>query len=304
MYEETRAEKEKIRDRFSQLNSQIEMFEVENTELSNKLSERVAQEKEAQEKLNKKSSEIDKLTKEKSSLEEYKAKCEQIQGDLNLRSKEIELISKNYSELEEMLKISKTRHDHDIELLQSNIHELTECNRSLENKMKEKEAELEKFTEKECFVLSLEEKSALDKKVVNLEIENKHLKQTRDKMKVYCDEIISKTKTELAEKQYLIDKRIVSNHFLKYFDKNVDWNIKNALIESLAKIFGFSNEERKKIGLSPLVISKSSSTNINSKSGKTDKEEKGMYKITTEESQSEDKLQKLSDLIYESILED
>lgn len=299
LYDEVKAEKEKLCSKVNQLSSQIEMFEVENTELSNKLNEKASNDKDNSDKLNKKTQEIEELHKQIRTFKEYKQRCEELEGQINLKANEIELIRKNFSELEEMLQLSKSKHDSDIELLQNNIHDLTEYNRSLEDQVRDYKAQISYFTDNQSIVLTNEEKSNLDKKLTNLEIENKHLKDTRNKMKEYCDDIIKKTKIEMAEKQYLIDRRVVSTHFLKIFDNSVDNNIKNAIKESLAKIFEYNNEERKKIGLysgSFFGFFGGSSSSSNTTQTTTN--------IESHNDITSNKLQQLSDLLYDSIVND
>ena len=73
------------------------------------------------------------MEKQINSFKDYKTKYESSVGELNLKTNEIEMIKKNYSELEEMFKFSKVNHDNEIELLQNNIHELTEYNRDVDD---------------------------------------------------------------------------------------------------------------------------------------------------------------------------
>ena len=60
---------------------------------------------------------------------------------------------------------------------------------------------------------------------------------------------ILKIKNELVDYEYLIDRRVISNLLLKYFDKSADSKLKLALLDTLANIMGYDNDLRKKMGL-------------------------------------------------------
>lgn len=286
MYEELREEKEKLQEKLKSVNSQNDLYNIENTELSNRLNEKQTQEKDIQLKYNKLKSENEELHKVNSSLNELKLKIEESQAELNLKNQELNLIKKNYMEMEDILKTNKSQHDQDMELLQENIAEQAQLNRQYEKSIDIFSKELSELKSDKYMIITSEDKHTLDKNLRNLEIECKHLRETRDKMKVYCDDIIAKTKLEMADKEFLIDKRVVSTHFLKYFDKSIDWKIKNAIIETIANIFEYNNIDRKKVGLAPL------------------KENTQINKTEPIKSMEDDRLQKLSDLLYDSILND
>jgi hypothetical protein len=62
-------------------------------------------------------------------------------------------------------------------------------------------------------------------------------------------ELVIKLKTDLLDHEYNIDKRIISNILIKYFEKSGNDKLKLALLDTLASIMGFNNDERKKLGL-------------------------------------------------------
>ena len=106
------------------------------------------------------------------------------------------------------------------------------------------------------------------------------MEEQKDKMKKYSEEILLKVKNDLKDTEFLVDKRMISNILVKYFDKNTPDGIKKALLDTLANFMGFSNEERVQIGL----FVNSASANASS-SAKED-----------------DKLKELSDDLYNFIL--
>jgi chromosome segregation ATPase len=65
-----------------------------------------------------------------------------------------------------------------------------------------------------------------------------------------CKEFIIKMNNDITEYENYIDKRIINSIFLKYFDKGSNEKIKISLLETLANIMGYDNDDRRKIGLS------------------------------------------------------
>lgn len=280
--EENSKEIEKNKERTSLLTSQVELYKIENTELMNKINEKSMIEKGLQAKLSSQIKLNEDLLKNSSLLNEIKEKYSEVLLKNTDLEKENSVIKANFIELEDMIHMSKQSHETEIDLLQSNISDLM-----IELRLKDEEnlkvkSELEEISEN-----FLVEKRKFEKEIENFSLENKNLKEIKEKMKGYCDEILEKTKLELLEKKFLIDKRIVSNHFLKYFDKNIDWRIKASLVEALANIFEFNNEERKKIGLNPIFSKEKEKEGGNENGGS-----------------GNDKLQQLSDLLYNSIMND
>ena len=282
--------------KIDQLSSKVDLYKVENSDLINKINEKTKIEKESQLKLNKLNFMYDDITKKLKSMSEYKEKYEELFKDISKKENEITKLSNNYKELNEIIENNRLKHDNEIQLHQFNISELSESNRKYIDLIEEVNEELNKYKNNDKITLDLSEKNELDKRLFELDLENKHLKETREKMKKYCDEILEKTKLELADKKYLIDRRVVSNHVLKYFDKNTDWKIKGFIIETLANIFEYNNEERNKIGLAPSKYNKVNNSTSDIDSGKH--LDTGSNNLAS----AEDKLNKLSNLLYDSIL--
>jgi hypothetical protein len=58
---------------------------------------------------------------------------------------------------------------------------------------------------------------------------------------------------ELVGYEFLIDRRFASDLIVKVLDKNCDFKIQKMLLETFAKVFELSNEDRIKIGLTALT---------------------------------------------------
>jgi exonuclease SbcC len=284
IYEDQIKEKEKLQDKLKLLKGENELLTAENNELINKIEDKNKLEKDYINKISQLNKVNENLSKSIKSFEENSENINQYQEINSELENDLKIIKRNFIEVEDILKITKINHENEIELLQNNISELTLLNKNNDELISTYFKELTELKSSKYVILTTEEKQLIDKKISDFEIENKHLREAKDKMKLYCDEILTKTKLEMIEKKYLIDKRIVSNHFLKYLDKNTDWRIKQSLIETLANIFDYNNDDRKKIGLSSIK-------EINKDIGNGGNNDN-------------DKLQQLSDLLYNSIMND
>ena len=92
----------------------------------------------------------------------------------------------------------------------------------------------------------------LSERTKMLEQENKKLHDQKITIKRHTEEVLIKVKNEIKDIENMVDKRVVSNFFLKALDKKSKKNIKLNVRDTLANFFGFNNEERKKIGLSSI----------------------------------------------------
>ena len=82
-------------------------------------------------------------------------------------------------------------------------------------------------------------------------------------LKEKCLQFIRILENELKDYSYLIDQRIVINFLLKYFDKNSNEKIKFSVLDTLANILNFENEDRKKLNLPTNLNPNYSSNNKN-----------------------------------------
>ena len=110
----------------------------------------------------------------------------------------------------------------------------------------------------------------LQTKIVQIEIENKKLKEKNKEIKQYSEEIVKRIKNESKDCEYLIDKRMISSILFKYFDPYTNNSIKYSLLETLANFMNYNNDERYQLGLS----SKSNDIQIGSKNNNKDKSQK------------------------------
>ena len=126
---------------------------------------------------------------------------------------EINKLINAYNDLQEFIENIKNEKEHTAEMYKKQIFEmaseldsLKETNRLHEEKLhNEPGVDIKKFEE-------------FEKLETDLEIENKHLKGQKDKMKKYSEEILIKVKNDLKDIDFVIDKRMISNILLKYFD--------------------------------------------------------------------------------------
>ena len=157
--------------------------------------------------------------------------------------------------------------DFEIELTNFLNYKEKEINEINNNNFKEKEA-LEEKCNKKVFELNMkideyiEKMKLIEDKLNFYEKENISTAQSQNDMtgggktnfsnesaKNLCREIMVRIKNDLTDYEFLIDKRIISNILLKYFDKNADHKLKSALLDTLANIMGYGNDEKKRLGL-------------------------------------------------------
>ena len=150
----------------------------------------------------------------------------------------------------------------------------------------------EKLDEAEKKLINHEEKTSssqdnnkqindLKEAIYLIEEENLKLKEKSNAIKKHTEEIVMKVRKDLQDTEYLIDKRIISDFLFKYFDKTKNEKIKSSLLDYFSNLMGYSNEERKMIGLGPSNYSGS---------------------MTTSSSSTNDKLKDLSEDLYNFVM--
>ena len=110
----------------------------------------------------------------------------------------------------------------------------------------------------------------LQTKIVQIEIENKKLKEKNKEIKQYSEEIVKRIKNESKDCEYIIDKRMISSILFKYFAPYTNNSIKYSLLETLANLMNYNNDKKYQLCLS----SKSNDIQIGSKNNKKDKLQK------------------------------
>lgn len=244
MYEEVVKDKNSTSEKLNSTHQQCELFKVENTELIDKNNQKTEENKTL-------SKQIEHMSKERNDLMIKLNEMDKLRTTLNektefLTKKEHEIykLKASYSDLEEFIENLKAEKEHSIDLYKKQVSELANEIENLKEivRLHEEKLQIEPLNDKK-----IEE---LEKNITDLEIENKHLKEQKDKMKKYSEEILLKVKNDLKETEFLIDKRMISNILIKYFDRSANEKLKQALLDTLANFMGYTNEERKKIGLS------------------------------------------------------
>ena len=129
----------------------------------------------------------------------------------------------------------------------------------LEDTLKEKDKTIMNFIIQNEELLNLnKEKSQRnsdefdDERFTTLQLENQRLKEQKILIKKQTEEMIKKVKNDLKADEFLVDKRIIGSFIMKVMDKTSSKNIRLSILDTLANVIGFNNEERKKLGLNPL----------------------------------------------------
>jgi hypothetical protein len=133
--------------------------------------------------------------------------------------------------------------------------------RNLEDTLKEKDETIMNFIKQNEELLRRTPRSSREVNVeqyLTLETENKKLKEQKDIIKKNTEEIIKKVKKNMVGNEYLVDKRIVGGLIFKILDKNTKKSIRLSILETLASMIGFENDERRKLGLKPISLERHS----------------------------------------------
>ena len=221
------------------------------------------------------------ITQLKRDIELYNVNNESLNeknAEILYKDEQLEKMKSSYKFLEDTyLKYQKDKNE-EINLYKTQILELS-------NQLTEK---------KEIDIINHEkddyEKGYIDKieqlhnQIEILEKENSTLKEKEMQIKKKTSDLIKKVENDLKDTEYMIDKRIISSVLVSYFDKNTSAKVKESLLETLSGFMEYSNEDRKKMGLKPISIPSSSSSN------------------NTTDTYHNDKLKTLSDGLYDFIL--
>jgi len=274
-HEELTKEKNTLKEKILNITQQCDLFKVENLELSDQNQKNLSDNQILRQRLDSLLKEKDELSNKISELEKLKNSLNEKSDLIKIKEQEIIKLNNTHADLEDFIENLKSEKEQNTEIFKKQIMEmaieietLKETNRLHEDRL-QNEPELNKNIED------------LEKMITDLELENKHLKEQKDKMKKYSEEILLKVKNDLKETEYLVDKRMISNLILKYFDVSTSEKLKYALLDTLANFMAFNNSERRQIGLGVL--------NNNNQ-------------VKTTSNASTDKLKDLSDDLYNFIL--
>jgi hypothetical protein len=61
--------------------------------------------------------------------------------------------------------------------------------------------------------------------------------------------LLKKLKQEVICKENMIDKKVIANFLITYFDNNTLYKVKMQILETLASALNLNETERKKVGL-------------------------------------------------------
>ena len=276
-------EKNTFNDKINLISQQCEVFRVENSELLNKVTETKSEVEKYKTKVESLTKEINKLKENTSQLEKVNQKLKEQDNSITIKDNEYKKLQNSYMELETFLENAKKEKDTAIESYQKQINDLLSQNENYKNKINSLNESLSKYqSNPENSISSAKTIEELEAKLTSIEIENKNLTEQKNKLKQYSEEIVKKIQHDYQENEFLIDKRMISSILFKYFDPYTNSSIKSSLLETLANFMNYTNDERRKLGLSM-------------KSG-TDIE------VGKQVNDDRDKLKKLGDELYDFIL--
>lgn len=276
-------EKNTFNDKINLISQQCEVFRVENSELLNKVTETKSEVEKYKTTVESLTKEINKLKENTSQLEKVSQKLKEQDNSITIKDNEYKKLQNSYMELETFLENAKKEKDIAIESYQKQISDLFSQNENYKNKITSLNESLSKYqSNPENSISSAKNIEELEAKLTSIEIENKNLTEQKNKLKQYSEEIVKKIQHDYQENEFLIDKRMISSILFKYFDPYTNSSIKNSLLETLANFMNYTNDERRKLGLSL-------------KSG-TDVE------VGKQVNDDRDKLKKLGDELYDFIL--
>jgi hypothetical protein len=179
---------------------------------------------------------------------EVLAKCEEINekfGKMQFENNNLKINNKNLES-----KLNKIEKEFEEEITRSKDF-LVRHNEITEKLQISHEKEIETLTQNYNSILN-EHKN----KIELLQEEAKKLETQKYHLKKHSEDTIFKLKEQWVDTDQMIDKRLIANCVLKYFDKkNKDKKIQQIVLDTLANYLEFNNDERKLIGLTPSNLS-------------------------------------------------
>ncbi len=234
-----------VKENLESVNQKNELYKLENSELMEKFKDKsneLQNEKENFEVLLSENKELQAQAKE---LDKARVLIREKADLLNSKDIEINKLKNSYQSLEDIFENLKDQQEKEKESLKQQLLDSIDKKNELEMTMKILE---EKQTQSQQVSLLVNQ---LNDRINDLESENNKLKEQKAEIKRHAEEVLIKVKNDLKDTEFLIDKRIISNFLLKYLDKSSNDKIKSAVLDTLSNFLGFTNEERKKVGLSP-----------------------------------------------------
>ena len=244
-YDNLEKEYSSLKDNNDNLSQKVELYKLENSELVEKFKDKTNEliiEKDNYEML---LSEKKELLNQLSELDKLKIIVKE-KNDL-LSSKDIELnkLKNSYQSLEDIFENLKDQQEKEKEDLKQQLLDSLEKNVEYEQSIRTLEEKHYNNT------ISNQVANEYNEKIAILESENIKLKEQKLEIKKHAEEVLVRVRNDLKETEFLIDKRIISSFMFKYLDRNNNEKIRLAVLDTLSNFLGFSNDERKKIGLNP-----------------------------------------------------
>jgi len=91
--------------------------------------------------------------------------------------------------------------------------------------------------------------SEKEAKIKELNVKLKESEQERNAVKAEAAALVKKVKNETMYKENLVDKRVLTSFLVKYFDSNATFAVKLGVLETMASILAFTDDDRSKVGL-------------------------------------------------------
>lgn len=158
--------------------------------------------------------------------------------------------------------------DEQLEKFQQAIENLQLTNESIQqqknnlakiydSELKSQKAEMEKLRKKAEYQdevmqqkVQIEiEKSKLEERLAQMGQKLETMSESKNDLQLKMDELTKKLKSDIINNQDMIDKKIISNFLVKYFDLRSDYTVKLQILETLSSVLNFTHEEKEKIGL-------------------------------------------------------
>jgi len=273
---------EELKNKIVELNKENENFKLENSKLVKEITEFSSNKKNIDEYINESNELKLQINDLKNSIENKKQEYEKLEISLNEKDNLIKNLNDQGIKKDQptIIKEDNLQNNYETEnkKLNSEIEKLKEDNLNLnltiqekieiiinlENKVKETEISCEnkiyikeEESHKKLLEMDLQIQDLKDK-IFNSEQnsrEDENFKLLNSKyvdLKEKCSDFVGILQSELRDFEFYVDKRLVVNFLLKYFDKSSNEKLKYSLLETLANILDLDTDDRKKLNLSSI----------------------------------------------------
>ena len=188
------------------------------------------------------------------------------------------LVEENKKLLEKTIKLEKKITEQEIS--QNYVEEVIENNCILRNKQRSHSQiltnEKSKILNTKENQIQYQEQTHIKEKEILKESFNKKIEESEAELENYkkfnklldfkksFKEFLKKVKLYFVDYEYLIDKRIIGNILIKYFQKSTNKKIKKPLLETLSNMMDFDNNIRKILGIPSLELSNKTQEKLDS----------------------------------------